>query len=155
MSVIVNLAVLAEGLGSDSRGLLTLIAVNPQSLVAEQLPAQFAPVFVVAIEEDASPGAATFLAPGRTASVRVQAADEDGNVVFYSQQEQVVPPAPHPNLPARMQLIAQVPFAAQKGGLYEISARITLHGPDGQDEEVRAARNILVMDVATLKGGAS
>lgn len=155
MSLAINLAVLAEGATFDSRGSLTLVAVNPQTLVAEQFPAQFAPIFVVTVGEDVEGDTYKVIVPGHGVKSRVQATDPDGNVVFYTQLQQVVPPVPHPNLPPRVQLIAQVPFAAQKGGEYKVSGRIEVTSADGQEETVEAERKVLVVDLATLRGGTS
>jgi hypothetical protein len=43
MSLAVSLATLAEGAATDGRGNVTLVAVNPHALAADQLPAQFTP----------------------------------------------------------------------------------------------------------------
>jgi hypothetical protein len=153
MSLVVNLAVLAEGAATDARGLITLIAANPQSLVSDQLPAQFAPVFLVVIEE-ANADAPRIIELGQPVSFRVQITGPDGNVVFFSQFQQQVPPPQHPSLPPRLQLLVQVPFSAPKGGEYVTSARIAVTCPDGHEEAVEASRKVLVIDTASLKGEA-
>jgi hypothetical protein len=151
MSLVLNLAVLAEGAATDSRGSLTLVAVNPQAFIADQFPAQFAPIFVIVIEENVDNVASSVFVPGRSVALRVQATGPDGDVVFYSQIQQVVPPAPHPRLPPRVQLLAQVPFPAPKAGKYEISGRIAIKRADGGEEVIEATRNVLVADSAILK----
>lgn len=151
MSLLVNLAVLAEGVAPDSRGLLTLVAANPQAFVADQFPAQFAPVFVIAIDEEKDTDTSGIIAAAQKITFRVQATDPDGNVVFYAQQQPPVPPAPHPHMPPRLNLVVQVPFNAPKVGEYAISARITVSGQERHDEVIEASQKVLVVDSAAMR----
>ena len=150
MSLAVNLVVLAEGAATDSRGNLTLVAVNPQTLIADELPAQFSPIFVVVVEDDeAEP---QVIVPGNTVTARLEATGPDDAVVFFAQLRQAVQPPPHPTMHGRVQVIAQVPFAAGKAGTYRVSAHIAIVGAHEQLQgEVTASRSVRVADAASLR----
>ncbi len=152
MSLVVNLAVLAEGAAPDARGNITLIAANPQALLVDQFPSQVNPTFFVVVEEDEEGGNDPVIVAGRKISLRVEVVGPDHDVVFFSQVEQPVLPLRYPSLHPRIQMLAQIPFSATKAGDYVISARIGVSRADGgQDEVVEAIRKVLVMDGASLK----
>jgi hypothetical protein len=148
VSLEVTLATLAEGVAADARQSLTLVAVNPHALIAAQLPAQFAPVFVATLDEgdEGDP----VLLPDRTMSARVTVTGPDGEALFVTEMRQPIPEAP-PQLRPRMQIIAQVPFVASKVGVYTAGAHVTV--VDGQREikgEVTVTRQVRVVDSATI-----
>lgn len=150
MSLAINLAVLAEGAATDSRGNVTLVSVNPQVLVADELPAQFSPLFVVIVEDDENEP--PIIVPGNTVTTSVQATDPDGVVVFFTQLRQVINPPPNPNLRSRVQLIAQLPFTAAKAGLYTASADVVVVAEHEEVQgQVTARRKVRVSDMASIK----
>jgi hypothetical protein len=150
MSLSASLAVLAEGAAPDARGNMSLIAANPPALIADQLPAQFTPIFYV-IAEDEDPDVPTIIIAGRTIEARVEAKGPDGEVVFFAQFRQPVIRQMHPVLPPRVQLLAQIPFTAAKTGSYQVSARVAILDEDDQvSGEVVATRSVRVMDQASL-----
>ena len=149
MSLEVSLATLAEGVTADARGSLTLVAVNPHALIADQLPAQFSPVLVATIEDSDVEHAV--IVPGLEMVARVEATGPDDVTLFIAQMRQVIAPPPHPTLQPRVQIIAQVPFAASKTGLYKISAHVAFVGAGEEVKgEVTIARQVRVTDAATM-----
>jgi hypothetical protein len=153
VSLIVDLAVLAEGAATDARGSLTLVAANPHILLADELPLQFAPVFVASVNEQEEPGESRSVIAGALVNVTVEARGPDNEILFHSQLRQVVQPPPVPTLHPRLQLVAQVPFAAIKAGEYLVSARFEIAG-DGNARkslEVTATRTIEITDRASLE----
>ncbi len=150
MSLVVNLAVLAEGAATDARGNLTLVAVNPQILIPDELPAQFSPIFVVVVQDDESEP--SVIVAGRTVTARVEATGPDDAVVFFAQLRQAVLPTPHPTMYGRVQVIAQIPFTAGKAGNYTVSARVAIVGAREEVQgEVTATRSVKVADAASLR----
>jgi len=153
MSLAINLAVLAEAAATDARGNITLVAANPGLLIADELPAQFAPVFLVVVEE--TPWAneeAQIIKPGRTLSARVEVRDPGGQIIFYAQLRQVILPAPNTLLPMRLQVLAQVPFTASKTGECKAIAHIQVIAEHEQLlGEITAARTVMITDAASLK----
>jgi hypothetical protein len=153
MSLAINLAVLAEAAATDARGNITLVAANPGLLIADELPAQFGPVFLVVVEE--TPWAneeAQIIKPGRTLSARVEVRSPDEQIVFYAQLRQVILPLPNTLLPLRLQVLAQVPFTAAKTGEYKAIAHIQVTSEHEQlHGEVTAVRTVTVTDAASLK----
>lgn len=151
MSLTVDLAILAEGATNDARGSLTLVGVNPTVFVAEELPAQFVPVFVVNVI-DGNEAKPESLTPGAKVSARIEVQGPDGEVLFVAPLRQVVSPQPSPDVPPRMQVLAQVPFTASKPGPYRFSARIEAHDDsESEPAEVTAVRTVRVTDAASLK----
>jgi hypothetical protein len=150
MSIKVDFAALAEGAAGDSRGNLTLVAVNPQVLVAEQLPAQFSLILVVVIVDQESNDPT--ITPGRNVTARIEATGPDGSVLFVAQLRQEIVRPPNPGLEPRVQIVAQVPFMAAKPGDFTISAHITVVG-EGEEElgEITASRIVRVSDAAFFR----
>jgi hypothetical protein len=149
MSLEVSLATLAEGVTSDARGSLTLVAVNPYALIADQLPAQFGPVFVATIED--SDAEQPVIVPGINMSARVEATGPDDVVLFVTQMRQTVVPPPHPTMRPRVQIIAQVPFTASKKGTYTVSAHVAFVSEAEEVKgEVTITRRVRVADAASL-----
>lgn len=151
MSLIVDLAVLAEGAAADSRGSMTLVGVNPNVLLAETFPVQFSPILLVTLKDDQEAGTLT---PGRLVAATVKATGPDGEVIFIAPAiRQVITPSPLPALPPKINVLAQVPFTASKNGTYTISARITVIDGDNGTELAEAAteRTVIVSDLASLK----
>ncbi len=147
MSLIVDLAVLAEGAATDARGNLTLVGVNPQLFIADNFPVQFTPFLIVALKDDDE-----ILVPGRTISATVEATGPDGEVLFvFPLLRQTIAPSPYPALKPRVQVVGQVPFTASKAGDYTVSARITVSGDVETLAEVSAARTVKVTDMPSLK----
>jgi hypothetical protein len=150
MSLEIDFSSLAEGVAADSRGNLTLVAVNPQVLVADQLPAQFSPILVVVIVDDDAEN--PVIVTGRTMTGRIEAIGPDDSVLFVAQIRQPVAPPPASSLHPRVQVVAQVPFTASKSGVFRISANIAV-----VDEhqmlmgEVTASRSVRVSDAASLR----
>lgn len=150
MSLIVDFAAIAEGAATDARGILTLVAVNPNALIADQLPAQLSPILlVVAMDDDpANP----VIVAGRTLTGRVEAAGPDNETLFVAQMRQGIVPSSIPAIPPRVQVVAQVPFTATKTGEYRLSAHITIVD-DGEQVigEVTAVRRVWVLDSASSR----
>jgi hypothetical protein len=149
MSLVIDLAVLAEGAATDSRGSLTLVAANPHILIADDLPVPFVPVFLVVVDEDAE--TAEILAPGRIVNAKIEVTGPDNQALFVSQIRQAVAPPPHPAIPPRLNVVAQVPFTAAKVGKYQVSAHIEIIGNGNQvTAEITATRTVRVYDRASL-----
>ena len=150
MSLEVEFSALSEGVAGDARGSLTLVAVNPHVLIADQLPAQFSPFLVVVIDDDDHEDPA--LVPGRTVTARIEAVGPDDIVLFVAQLRQAILPPPTALLRPRVQIIAQIPFTASKSGDFKISAHIVIVG-EGEEVkgEVTAVRRVQVADTATLR----
>lgn len=153
MSLSVNLATLAEGAATDSRGSVTLVGVNPYILVADELPTQLSPVYYVVVEEDeGTPEGSRVISPGRVLSAKVEVTSPDGEVVFVTQLRQVILPPPLPWAASRLQVIAQLPFTASKSGNYHASAHVAVLGDQERTlEEISAVRKLKVADAAALK----
>lgn len=152
MGLIVDLAVLAEGAATDSRGNVTLVAANPHILVANEFPVQFAPVFVAIIADEAEDGPQpSVLVPGVTVTAKVTAEGPGEETLFVAQLRQIIQASPIPNLTPRFQLLAQVPFTASKSGTYKISADIEALDGARSLASVTAARKIRVTDVASTR----
>jgi hypothetical protein len=153
MSLAINLAVLAEGAAQDARGNITLVAANPGLFIADELPAQFSPVFLVVVEE--TPGAnedAQIIKPGRTLSARVEVRSPDEQILFYAQLRQVILPPPNTLVPLRLQVLAQLPFTASKTGEHKAIAHIQVIAEHEQlHGEVTATRTVTITDAASLK----
>jgi hypothetical protein len=155
VSLVIDLAVLTEGIAADARGSITLVGVNPNVLLAETFPLQFSPFLFLTLKDEEEAGT---LSPGRVVAATVRATAPDGEVIFVAPAiRQVIAPAPFPALHPRVNVIAQVPFTASKNGTYLISARVTVLDGEGGAElaEVTAERTIMVSDLASLKSKAS
>ena len=149
MSLEVDFASLSEGVASDFRGSLTLVAVNPHLLVADQLPAQFSVILVVVVIDNDTDDPT--ILPGRTVAAKIEARGPDDDALFVAQLRQPVTPPPPPSLAPRVQILAQVPFTASKVGLYRISAHITIVTDDQEVKgEVVATRQVQVSDSASV-----
>jgi hypothetical protein len=151
VSLIVDLAVLAEGAAADSRGSITLVGVNPNVLLAETFPVQFSPILLVTLKDDEEAG--TFR-PGRVVAATVKATGPDGEVIFIAPAiRQVITPSPLPALSPKINVIAQVPFTASKSGTYTVSARMTVIDGDSGAElaEASTERTVIVSDLNSLK----
>jgi hypothetical protein len=151
VSLAIDLAVLAEGVATDARGNLTLVAANTNLLVADELPVQFSPIFVVAVVDDDESQDPPVLTTGAIVSAKVEAMGPDSEVLFVAQLRQVVQPPPYPSLNPRMQLVAQVPFTASKIGVYKVSAVITISDGIHPEAQVTATRKVRITDFASLK----
>jgi hypothetical protein len=150
MSLEIDFASLAEGVAGDARGNLTLVAVNPHALVADQLPAQFSPILVVVVVDNDAGNPAIVV--GRTITGRIEARAPDDEVLFVAQLRQPVVPPPAPSLSPRVQIVAQVPFTASKPGEFRISAHIaTVDEQENVIGEVTATRKVRVSDSASLR----
>ena len=150
MSLKIDFATLAEGVAGDVRGSLTLVAVNPHLLVADQLPTQFILFLVVVVDDDDTQDPA--IVPGRTVTVQIEARSPDQDALFVAQLRQPVAPSPSPLLLPRVQIVAQVPFTASKVGEYKVSAHIAIVGDDQEiKSEVTATRQIQVSDAVTMR----
>jgi hypothetical protein len=152
MSLIVDLAALAEGAASDVRGSLTLVAVSQNVFVADEFPFQFAPVFVVVVADDAEGTTQpTVLNPGVVVTAKVTAEGPGEETLFVAQLRQTIQPHPVPNMTPRFQIVAQVPFTASKSGAYQISADI--EALDGVEvvATVTANRKFRVIDAASTR----
>lgn len=149
MSLHIDFASLAEGVAGDARGSLTLVAVNPHLLIADQLPAQFTPFLVVVVEDDDTEN--PVIVPGRTVTGRIEALGPDSETLFVAQLRQPVVPPPSPSMRPRVQIIAQIPFTASKVGEYRVSASIAIVG-DGEEvkSEVVATRRVKVSESTAL-----
>ncbi len=150
MSLEVDFVALAEGVASDARGNLTLVAVNPAVLVADQLPAQFAPILVLVVADNdlANP----IIVSGRPVTGRVEAVGPDGEMLFVLQLRQAILAPAIPSLPTRVQVIAQVPFTATKAGDFRISAHVAIVGEEEKVVgEITAGRKVRVSDAASLR----
>jgi hypothetical protein len=151
VSLVVNLAVLAEGAATDARGNLTLVAVNPHALIAEELPAQFGPVFVAIIEDDEDAETPQILTPGAAVSAKVEVTDPDGGALFMAQFRPMVLPPPNPGMRPRLQVLAQVPFTASKPGKFTVSAHVEVIGDRAEPPNaITAARVVRVADRESL-----
>lgn len=147
MSLEVDLAVLAEGAAADARGNLTLVAANPHLLLADELPVQFAPVFLVVVNEPEE----ELLTPGRLINAKIEVSGPDGETLFVSQLRQAVTPPPAPAVTPRLNLISQIPFTASKIGTYKFTAHIEAIGSGNQAVgEITATRTVRVADRASL-----
>lgn len=154
MSLEIDFATLAEGVAGDVRGSLTLVAVNPHLLLADQLPAQFSLILVVVVQDDDRED--PVIVPGSTVTARVEARGPDDDALFVAQLRQPVSPPPSPFLRPRVQIVAQVPFTASKAGEYRISAHIAIVG-DSQEVkgEIVATRRVQVSDSAAMQSQTS
>jgi hypothetical protein len=151
VSLVVDLAVLAEGMATDSRGNITLVGANPNIFLLEALPFQMSPFLLVALKDDE--GAKT-LAPGRVIAATIRVTGPDGEVIFIAPaHRQTITPPPHPALLQRVNIVGQVPFTASKNGTYTVSAHITVvDGDSGASlAETTAERTVVVNDLASLK----
>jgi hypothetical protein len=149
VSLAVDLAVLADVAVPDSRGNLTLVGVNPQVLIAEEYPVQFAPFLLVMLKDD--DGSETLL-PGRIVNATVEATGPDGEVLFvFPLTHQPIAPPPFPALKPRVQVVGQVPFTASKPGDYTVSARIKITADGETIAEVSVGRTVRISDLASLK----
>jgi hypothetical protein len=145
-----NLAALAEGVATDARGNLTLVAVNPQFLVTNDLPVQFAPFFIMIVEDDGREPIE--MVPGHTLTAKVEAKGPDDAVVFFTQMRQMVATPSNSAVRGRIQVLAQIPFTAAKTGAYTISADLTFLAPDGEPHaHIEVSRSVNVIDVASLR----
>lgn len=149
MSLVIDFSAIAEGVAGDARGSLTLVAVNPHLLVADQLPAQFRLALVVLVIDNDTED--PVILPGRTVTAQIEARGPDDEALFVAQMRQ---PALSPNQPflaPRVQIIAQVPFTASKVGDYKISAHIAIVG-QGQElkGDILATRHVQVLDSASM-----
>jgi hypothetical protein len=149
MSLVVDLAVLAEGAATDSRGNITLVGVNPNLFMVETFPVQFNPVFLVALGDEKS---GTFV-PGRAIAATVQAVGPDDEVLYVAPAyRQTITPPLFPALPIRANIVGQVPFTASKPGTYTVSVRMAVLDSTGTKvDEATAVRTVMVSDLATLK----
>jgi hypothetical protein len=150
MSLVIDFAAIAEGAAADARGILTLVAVNPNALIADQLPAQFSPILVVVATDDEP--ANPVIVAGRTLTGRIEAAGPDDETLFVAQMRQGIVPSNVPAIPQRVQIVAQVPFTATKTGEYCLSAHITVVDEGEQVMgEVTAVRRVWVLDSASSR----
>ena len=151
MSLVVDLAVLAEGAATDARGNLTLVAANPHMLMADELPAQFSPVFLAVIDEAEDTDAPNILAVGRVINAKIEVVGPDDEALFVGQIRQAVMPPAYPSLRPVLQVIAQIPFTASKIGTYRVSAHIEVGGEAEQaSTKITATRTVRVTDRASL-----
>jgi hypothetical protein len=151
VSLEIDLAVLAEGAATDSRGNVTLVGINPSLFLVENFPVQFSPVLLVALKEDES----ETLSPGRTLSATVEVTGPDDEVLFAFPIRQVIAPQPYRGLRPRAQVVGQVPFTASKIGIYTVSARIAVIGDDGKPiAEVSTSRQLRITDLPSLQASA-
>jgi len=144
MSLRIDWFGLSEGAGQDARGSTTLVAFNPEFLAVASFPTTLAPVLVFAAEDVADPEPA--LTPGMTITVRVEVAGPDGEGLFLAQNPMVIGQKRIPELPSRINVLAQVPFPVSKPGDYV--ARVEITGPEGV--ELKASRTFRVMDAASM-----
>lgn len=150
MGLVIDFAAIAEGAASDARGILTLVAVNPYALIADQLPAQFSPILVVIAVDDES--ANPVIVAGRTLTGRIEAVGPDNETLFVAQTRQGIVPSAVPAIPPRIQVVAQVPFTATKTGEYRLSVHITVVDESEQVMgEVTAMRRVWVLDSASSR----
>jgi hypothetical protein len=156
VSLVVDLAVLAEGAATDARGNVTLVAANPSMLIAEELPAQFSPVFLAVVNEGEDGYPPSILTPGRVIAVRIEVTSPEDEVLFVGQLRQAVAPPPYPDMQPILSVIAQVPFAASKVGRYTVSAQIRALG-EGEHvlDEVTARRTVRISDRPSLTTNAA
>ncbi len=150
MSLEIEFASISEGVATDARGNFTLVAVNPNALIADQLPFLFNPILVV-VAVDGEP-ANPVIVPGRTLTGRIEAAGPDDEILFVAQMRQAITAPVIPLIPPRLQVVAQVPFTANKVGEFRLSAYITVVG-EGEEVmgEVAAVRKIWILDAASAR----
>lgn len=135
---------LSEGAATDARGSTTLVAFSPEFFAVQAFPTTIAPVLVFVAEDEESPAAT--LAPGMVLSVRVEVSGVDGEGLFLAQNSMTIGEKRIPELPSRINVIAQVPIPVAKPGRY--TARVDVSGPDGVS--VKGERAFHVLDAAAL-----
>lgn len=145
MSVHVDVVAFAEGIAFDMRGNPTVVNFNPQVLFVEQFPAQVAPTLLAILEELPVSVTSSFAGKNVTFSIEVKGPDEE--VLFFVRQQQTLQERTYPSLPARMQLMAQIPFPVAKRGTYTAVAHISIPG----EPEIVAQKSIVVSDQESLK----
>jgi hypothetical protein len=155
MSLVVDLAVLAEGFAADSRGTITLVGVNPSLLLTETFPVQFNPVLLVVLKNDE--GTET-LKPGQMVAATIKATGPDDETLFvFPGLRQTIASSPYPGLRPKVNVVSPAPFTASKNGIYTVAAHITVIDSNSGKEigAVDAERTVTVRDMASLRSGDS
>jgi hypothetical protein len=114
---------LAEAATLDIRGQLTASGLLSPLLTVDSFPSQVAP-FVILLAENADLGGEAELP--RSANLRVEVIGPDEETLVALQQEVLLarPPVRLAGLPARAQVVAQLPVQVNKSGDYTF--RVTL-----------------------------
>lgn len=110
---------LAEAAAFDMRGNPSLIGLLAPGVTVPAFPAQLAPWLAAIFEQDED-----FIGeePRGSAGVSIQIADEQGNVVFFVQQDVPFASSPYdPSMPHRLQVVAQTPFTVESPGTYRVT----------------------------------
>lgn len=120
----------AEGATFDARGALALVGFAPVALPVMEFPAQVRLVVITIVEDDRDPEP-ILLEAGRQPVIMLEVLSPAQVRVFVVQQQ--IPIAPQqrqlpPQVPHRIQALAQTQFVADEPGVYQFRAEFVLQG---------------------------
>jgi hypothetical protein len=132
----------SEGAANDTRGTMTLVGFAPQFLRYKAFPATSTLALVALLEDDEDPE--PILTEGRKLTLALTVKAPDGKVVFAHQPTLTVGEREDiGDLPARLNLVLQIPLMFSKPGEY--TASIALQ-PEESGEVVEADRTIAILE---------
>jgi len=124
----IDFAALAEGVTSNSRGLLAVVGLNQRLITVPSLP-QIFQLFQVSIVTDEGADGTLDYEPERC-SVAVDLRDPDGKQTFRMAQGVMTVDKQFPELPAYWNIITGIPVHATRYGRYVVVVELS------QDEEI-------------------
>lgn len=135
--MLLDYVIVAEGVGQDSRGAMTLVAVDQVALIAQTLPISVARLLIVRAVE-ARVGELT---AGADLSMRFQVTSPSGDTVAAGSVTGKGGERVLPDIPVAIQVILQVQFQAPEVGEYRVA--VTLSPSTGS--EVNAETSLYVV----------
>ena len=140
--MLLDYVIVAEGIGQDSRGAVTLIAVDQVALIAQTFPVSVSRFLVVrAIEENVGE-----LLPGADLSMRFTVASPSGDIVAAGSVAGKGGERVLPGIPVAIQVILQVQFQAPEVGTYRLA--VTLSASAGSEVSAHTYLYVLSPPVA-------
>lgn len=135
----IDLFTIAEGGLPDSRGAITLLAVNQRVVTSEKFPfTHKATVFVTLSSE----GEEENLAEPSLLAIRLR--DTKSEIQFTFSQPIAVPPNTWEDLPQLVNLVIDVPVTATSPGVFTIEVE---HSPTGE----RFERKLYIVDAEVVR----
>lgn len=148
MTLELRYAVLAEAALVDPRGNPTLVGLDPAWWTVPVFPAMIAPTFCMSVARGSSDDSPLYPGGPLTLSTRIQVTGPDGEVLFFTEVNQVAPPPPPLGPEPKVSVVLATPFTVAKTGDYTISGRLGVP-TDGSSVEV--ARMLRVYDDASVR----
>lgn len=114
---------LAEASAEDSRGAITLVAINQNLVIAPALPAAFRRTAIAYVtEEDGD----TPLPPGTPVSIAFRIESPSGKVIVAGTGNGALGTKPYPELPGAVQLAVDVVGTATEYGGYTLTCEVSV-----------------------------